>query len=205
MKTAGKSRTQEAGVDFGTYHHSTPEESAAVRARAEEVFSGILPSLFPANAQIRILDAGCGLGFLMHVAAKCFPNASITGVDLFKHGSVSDLSIEKAVTNMKILGISSRTTFLKHDLMRPLSPEEKYDLVVSHVVFHNMGKKRFNAYETVLSALRPAGFFVLGDLFPKSNEDLKYFSSRAALIQELREGNFGPWAYGIKVLRKNLG
>jgi len=160
MTPAETSPTKEARADFGTYHHSTPEESKALRTQAEEVFSRAMLSHFPADAHLRVLDAGCELGFLMYVAAKCFPNASITGVDLFKHSSVSDLSMEKAAKNMEALGISSRTSFLKHDLTKPLPSDPKYDLVVSNVVFHNMGKKRVNAYDNVFNALRPAGFFV---------------------------------------------
>lgn len=193
----------EADVDFGTYHHSTPDESKAVRARAEEVFSKLLGPLYPADAHLQILDAGCGLGFLMYVAAKCFPNASITGIDVFKHKSVSNLSIKNAERNMELLGIDSRTSFLKHDLTKPLSGEVQYDLVVSNVVFHNMGKSRFNAYETVFHVLKPGGFFVLGDLFPKGKEDLEYFRAHLRLIDESNEGNAGRWVYGVKVLRKS--
>src|SRR3954451_13846069 len=114
-----------SSVDFGTYHHSTPEESRKLRERAEEVFSRLMLSVFAPADRLRVLDAGCGLGFLMYVAAKCLPNASITGIDLFKHGSISDLSIEKAVKNMRTLGISSRTAFLKHDLTKPLPSDAK--------------------------------------------------------------------------------
>jgi cyclopropane fatty-acyl-phospholipid synthase-like methyltransferase len=203
VKPAKTTPINDAQADFGTYHHSTPEESKALRTEAEEVFSRILLSLFPTDGHLRVLDAGCGLGFLMYVAAKCFPNASITGVDLFKHGSISDLSMQKAAKNMRTLGISSRTSFLKHDLTKPLTSDVKYDLVVSNVVFHNMGKKRLNAYDNIFNALRPAGYFVLGDLFPINKDDNEYLCARSTLIQELDEGRAGPWAYRIKVLRKN--
>jgi len=47
-------------VDFGTYHHSTPEESNNIRER--------------------ILDAGCGLGFLTYVAARCSRKLALPGL-----------------------------------------------------------------------------------------------------------------------------
>jgi hypothetical protein len=62
---------------------------------------------------------------------------------------------------MKSLGIDSRTSFLKHDLTKPLKPDVQYDLAVSNLVFHNMEKKRFKAYETVFDALKPKGYFVI--------------------------------------------
>jgi len=69
-------------IDFGTYHHSTPEESKRISESLEKAFSKLLRPLYSSGAILRILDAGCGLGFLTYVAAKCFPKASITGVDL---------------------------------------------------------------------------------------------------------------------------
>jgi len=103
---------------------------------------------------------------------------------------------------MRSLGIDSRTSFLKHDLTKPLESDAQYDLAVSNLVFHNLGKKRFKAYGTVFDALKPRGFFVIGDLFPHGKADMDYFRDRATLINELDEGGSGPWAYKIKVWRK---
>jgi cyclopropane fatty-acyl-phospholipid synthase-like methyltransferase len=190
-------------IDFGTYHHSTPNESNDIRERAEKVFSKILRSLYPSGAPLRILDAGCGLGFLMYLAAKCFPKARITGVDVFRHGSISEISMDNAASNMRSLGIDFRTSFLKHDLTKPMESDAQYDLAISNLVFHNMGKKRFKGYETVFDALKPRGFFVIGDLFPRDKADMDYFRKRSTLIKELDESGSGPWAYKIKVLRKH--
>ena len=78
----------------------------------------------------------------------------------------------------------------------------RYDLAVSNLVFHNMGKKRFKAYETVFDALKPGGFFVIGDLFPRDKADMDYFRQRSTRIKELDESGAGRWKYKIKVLRK---
>jgi len=177
-------------VDFGTYHHSTPDESKQIRECAEKAFTKLLRSLYPSRAALRILDAGCGLGFLTYVAAKCFPKASIMGVDLFSHSSVSELSVDRAAKNMKSLGIDSRTSFLKHNLTKPLKSDVQYDLAVSNLVFHNMGKQRFKAYETVFDALKPKGYFVIGDLFPHGKADMDYFRERSTLINELDQVRF---------------
>lgn len=61
--------------------------------------SGRICGQYSAHAGIR----RGGLGFLTYVAAKCFPKARITGVDLFSHGSISGISMEKAGDNMKSL------------------------------------------------------------------------------------------------------
>ena len=195
-------RIKHAHVDFGTYHHSTPEESNEIRERAEKAFSKLLRSLYPSGTPLRILDAGCGLGFLTYVAAKCFPKAHITGVDVFRHGSISGISMDKAANNLRSLGIDSRTSFLKHDLTKPMESHVHYDLAVSNLVFHNMGGKRFKAYGTVFDALKPRGFFVIGDLFPHGKADMDYFREHSTLINELVESSSGPRAYKIRILRK---
>ena len=68
-------------VDFGTYHHSKPDESREMRERVAGAFSAVLLTLYEPHSEIRILDAGCGLGFLSYVAAKTFPESVITGID----------------------------------------------------------------------------------------------------------------------------
>ena len=71
---------------------------------------------------------------------KVFPKARITGVDVFRHSSVSELSMDKAMQNMKPLGIDSRTSFLKHDLTKPLKSDVQYDLAVSNPVSTTWGR-----------------------------------------------------------------
>jgi cyclopropane fatty-acyl-phospholipid synthase-like methyltransferase len=189
-------------VDFGTYHHTTPEESERLRDYAAKAFAKLLQPLYPSGAALRILDAGCGLGFLMHVAAGCFPKASITGVDLFEHGSVSELSVDRAVKNMKALEIDSRTSFQKHDLTKPIKSNTPYDLALSNLVFHNMGKRRFEAYGTVFDVLKPKGYFVIADLFAYGKGDIAYFGERSTLVADQDASETGHRDYKIKVLQK---
>jgi cyclopropane fatty-acyl-phospholipid synthase-like methyltransferase len=189
-------------VDFGTYHHTTTEESKKIREYAELAFSKFLRSLYSADASIKVLDAGCGLGFLTYVVAKLFPNARVTGIDVFNHGSMSELSIEKAMKNMRALGVDSRIAFFQHDLTKPLR-SHPYDVAVSNLVFHNIGKKRFEAYGTVLDVLKPKGYFVIGDLFPRGKADLDFLQKRSKLTDELHEGSHGRWDYKIRVMRKS--
>jgi predicted methyltransferase len=104
------------------------------------------------------------------------------------------------------LGIDSRTSLVKHDLTTPIKSDVEYDLAVSNLVFHNMGKKRFEAYGTVFDALKPGGYFVIGDLFPHHGKaDMDYFRDRATLTDELDQGGSGRRHYQIKVLRTMNG
>jgi len=48
-------------------------------------------------------------------------------------------------------------------LTKPMESDVRFDLALSDLVFHNMGKKRFKAYGAVFDALKPRGYFVIGD------------------------------------------
>src|ERR671931_2837586 len=74
---------------FGTYHHSTSAASKKTRAVVKAMFRDAFASLpFRIDDELRILDVGCGLGFLSCVSAEFHRNAQITGIDSFKHASL---------------------------------------------------------------------------------------------------------------------
>ncbi len=189
-------------VDFGTYHHTTPEESRETRKKVEDAFTSIFASLYPPDSVLEILDAGCGLGFLSYVAARHFKHSKVTGIDIFDHESLSEASIGRARENMKSLGLNQSVTFVEHDLTKPTKPEGRYDLIISSLVFHNLGKKRFGAYENVFSALKRGGYFVIGDLFPNEGADIRHLTLHSTVVREIEGEGSGRWKYKIKVLRK---
>ena len=199
-----------ANVDFGTYHHSTPEQSRELREWVEKEFRSVFQKLYHPDASLNILDAGSGLGFLSYVTATYYWQSKVMGIDLFGHNSLSVASIERAQENMKALGLESRVTFLKHDLAVSLGSASAYDLAVSNLVFHNLGMRRFKAYDTVYDALKPGGFFVLGDLFTNDRSDTEYLTTRGEQLMEssnVDSESGGPEneplrKYRIKILRK---
>jgi cyclopropane fatty-acyl-phospholipid synthase-like methyltransferase len=130
---------------FGTYHDSTSVASKKIRTVVKAMFTDAFASLpLGREDDLRILDVGCGLGFLSCVSAEFYRNARITGVDTFEHASLKRSSLEKAKENARILGFSERIDF-KCDVFR-FKPTEKFDIILSNLVFHNFGKMRFKAY-----------------------------------------------------------
>jgi 2-polyprenyl-3-methyl-5-hydroxy-6-metoxy-1,4-benzoquinol methylase len=74
--------------DFGIYHHSTSVASKKTRTIVKAMFTDAFASLpLGRDDESRILDVGCGLGFLSCVCAE-FYNARITGIDTFEHVSL---------------------------------------------------------------------------------------------------------------------
>jgi 2-polyprenyl-3-methyl-5-hydroxy-6-metoxy-1,4-benzoquinol methylase len=89
--------------DFGTYHHSTSVASKKVRVAVKTIFADAFDSLpLWRDDDLRILDVGCGLGFLSCVSAEFYRNARITGIDTFKHASLKRSSLEGARENVPL-------------------------------------------------------------------------------------------------------
>lgn len=80
---------------------------------------------FKLNNNSKILDLGCGKGFLLFEIKKILPNIIISGLDISRHGiKCSPKSIKK---NLRV-----------YDARRPLPFKDKYfDLAISFGLFHN--------------------------------------------------------------------
>jgi 2-polyprenyl-3-methyl-5-hydroxy-6-metoxy-1,4-benzoquinol methylase len=150
--------------DFGTYHHSTSVASKKVRTVVKTIFTDAFASLpFGKDDELEILDVGCGLGFLSSVSAEFYRNARITGVDTFKHASLKRSSLEGAKENARTLGLLDRIDFKKGDVFG-FKPTEKFDIILSNLVFHNFGKMRFKAYSLLSSWTQAGSFVMMGDV-----------------------------------------
>lgn len=153
-------------VDFGVYHHSTREESELLRKIVRELFINAFSRIgISKYDEIRVLDVGCGLGFLSYVVAEYFPRARVLGIDTFEDSSLQGSSLEKAKENMRKLGIDDRVTFKSLSIFDITPDLGRFDLVVSNLVFHNLGERRFEAYEKISTVMDNNSFFINGDLF----------------------------------------
>jgi 16S rRNA G1207 methylase RsmC len=184
-------------IDFGVYHHSTPEESNAFRERLERVLMPLLKSAFDREARINALDVGCGLGLLSWLMARTFPQGKVTCMDTFKGDSLSDVSVERAILNFRALG-KDRVTVIQHDLRELI--DGSYDLIASNLFFHNLGKERFKVYENVIFALKQGGYFVISDMFSEE-EDMKTLKKQLDLIVT-RTLFDDDWRFRVMILKK---
>lgn len=189
-------------LNFGTYHHSTQEESDHIRSMVEKKVNSIFSKLYSISSELQILDAGCGLGFMSYLAATYYPQSFITGYDVFNDESLKDSSMEKAIQNVRSLGLENRIEIKKHDLTQSFESGVAFDLAVSNLVFHNMGKNRFTAYENIFNAMKRGGYFVLGDLFPENSADMNFLRERSKVILEQPVTGDGEWDLQLKVFQK---
>ena len=198
-----KRREKTKEPDFRTYHHSTSVASEKVRTVVKAMFTDAFSSL-PLRARdddLRILDVGCGLGFLSCVSAEFYKNARITGVDTFKHASLKRSSLDKAKENARILGFSERIDFKKCDVFR-FKPAEKFDIILSNLVFHNFGKMRFNAYSLLSSWTQAGSFVIMGDLFFSPKTDIAQLTNTFRILRQIKPKN-GFRDYALLVMSRD--
>jgi ribosomal protein L11 methylase PrmA len=190
---------------FGTYHHSTSAASKKVRAVVKAMFTDAFASLpfGRYDDELRILDLGCGLGFLSCISAEFYKNARITGIDTFEHASLKRSSLERAKENARILGFSDRIDFKKGNVFR-FTPAEKFDIIVSNLVFHNFGKMRFKAYSRLSSWVHSRSFIVMGDLFFSPRTDIAQLAKAFRIIREIKPKS-GFEHYALLVMSKDSG
>jgi trans-aconitate methyltransferase len=204
LKISGR-RKKTKQPDFGTYHHSTSAGSKNIRAVVKDIFTDAFTSLpFGRNEELNILDVGCGLGFLSCVSAEFYKNAQITGIDTFEHASLKRSSLKKAKDNARILGFLHRIDFKMGDVFR-FTPDEKFDIFVSNLVFHNFGKRRFEAYSRLSSWAQAGSFVVMGDLFFSPKTDTTHLAMRFNIPKKIKPESRGFGQYALLVMSNDSG
>jgi cyclopropane fatty-acyl-phospholipid synthase-like methyltransferase len=196
-------KTPQRDPDFGTYHHSTPAASEKIRAAAKTMFTDAFASLpLGRDDGLKILDVGCGLGFLSCLSAEFYRNARIKGIDTFRHGSFEGPSLEKAEENARILGFSDRIDFEEGDVFG-FAPTERFDLIVSNLVFHNFGRRRFEAYSRLSSWAQGGSYVVMGEFFFSPKTDLARLSKMFRIVRKIKPKS-GFREYTLVVMTENL-
>ena len=156
---------------------------------------------FGKEDNLRILDVGCGLGFLSCVSADFYNNAQITGIDTFEHASLKRSSLKRAKENARILGFLDRIDFKRGDVFS-FTPAEKFDIIISNLVFHNFGKMRFEAYSRLSSWAQAGSFVVMGELFFSPKTDIAHLTKAFRILREIRPKRRGFGQYALLVMSK---
>ena len=149
---------------------------------------------------MKILDVGCGLGFLSCVTAEFYRKARVTGIDTFEHRSLKGSSLERARENARVLGFSDRIEFERGDVFT-FTPNESFDIFISNLVYHNLGRRRFEAYSRLSSWAQAGSFVLMGELFFSPKADLTRLSKQFRILKEIKPKT-GVRAYTLLVMSK---
>jgi 2-polyprenyl-3-methyl-5-hydroxy-6-metoxy-1,4-benzoquinol methylase len=110
------------------------------------------------HAGIKVLDARCGSGKIMHALAKRFPKSHFTGMDLSAEaiGFAKSEAAEKGLNN---------TEFLVRDLSNfdEMAPSGQFDVVMTFDAIHDQGQP-LRVLRGIYKALKPDGLYLMQDV-----------------------------------------
>jgi tRNA (cmo5U34)-methyltransferase len=158
---------------------------------------------FDPGAGIRVLDVGCGYGFLTRSVLEAFPNARVVLHDY------SEPMLEEAERQLSVF--PDAVAFARGDLMTPDWVESvpgEFDAVVSSIAIHNVRfPERIRAiYGEIFQLVAPGGCFLNLDRI-ESPGGLISAAERHAQLMVRRQERFaemGRW-YGLAEVEAELG
>lgn len=115
----------------------------------------------------RVLDVGCGNGFLIIEAAKRLTTGTATGIDLWK-AEAGEQSAEIASRNAYLEGVADRVQIRNADARHMPFGDRTFDVIVSSLMLHHAGGStdRNAVLGEMLRVLKPAGTILLYDALP---------------------------------------
>jgi len=151
----------------GAFWHSSSSTAYPSNLRAlEKNLLGLLRAEWDGNGEV--LDIGTGSGRLAVPIAREFPQAHVTGVDIWGSWHVFGLTRERAESNAAIEQVSDRCTFRYGNALGLPFDDGQFSLVVSAFTFHAIGvPDRTVLVAEALRVLAPGGTLLLCDLFPR--------------------------------------
>lgn len=146
----------------------------------------------PREAEVQIVDLGCGPGSLAFRALEHYPNARILAVDFDR----VLLTIGRRLAETTI----DRIRFERADFRRPewwAPHKETFDLAVSATTFHWLSRESLTAtYRNVYRALKPGGCLMNSDHFAADDPDRRVrYQERLEAKREIafRETKADDW------------
>jgi SAM-dependent methyltransferase len=152
---------------LGGFWHSSSSSAYPANLRAlEENLLDLLREDWDGVGEA--LDIGTGSGRLAVPIAREFPQARLTGVDIWQSWALYGLTKERAESNAAIAGVSERCTFCHGSALELPFSDGRFSLVVSAFTFHAIEvPDRTVLFAEAVRVLAPGGMLVVLDLFPR--------------------------------------
>ena len=149
----------------------------------------------------RVLDAGCGRGAVMTMAAQLVPDGTVVGVDLWTDDQ-SGNGPAAARQNIRREGVVRQCQLTTGNLLALPFADASFDLVLSSLAIHNIdqarvtSQRRLHALDEVARVLKPGGRLVIADLMWTSAYARRLRELGMADVQQRKLGWriwYGPW------------
>jgi tRNA (cmo5U34)-methyltransferase len=122
----------------------------------EEFYSSIAAAVPETDAELSILDIGCGTGLELAAVFHRAPNALITGVDL--SGEMLNILRDKYTDYL------NQITLIQESYVTFSYEEALYDFVISAITAHHLlPANKQVLYRKIMKALKPGGKYIEGD------------------------------------------
>ncbi|MFP3866646.1 MAG: malonyl-ACP O-methyltransferase BioC [Desulfobacteraceae bacterium] len=159
------------GRNFGRQASRYDQYAQVQRYMAEQLVEYLQVMQRP---RYRILEIGCGTGYLTHLLRRAFPEAHLTAVDL---------SAAAVQACRRHLGDDPRIDWLVGDGEQPF--RGRFDLITSNSVFqwYNQPAQSCRSYQ---EHLNPGGWLMFSSLGPETFQELAISLDQAA--QQLSSG-----------------
>jgi len=105
----------------------------------------------------KLVDVGCGPGYLIAVIAKSLPHLDIIGVD------IAEEMLQAATDNLSSSGLRERVKFQRGDVRELPFEDNAVDFVVSSLSLHHWSEPE-PALQEIRRVLKPGGQFLIFDL-----------------------------------------
>lgn len=119
----------------------------------------------------KVLDVGCGNGFLIIEAAKHLTTGKAIGIDIWQ-SHAGQQSGEAGWHNAKIEGVTDRVDFQTVDARTMPFENESFDVIVSSLALHHM-EGLDQALQEMIRVLKPGGRILIYDMLPFINRAAK--------------------------------
>jgi SAM-dependent methyltransferase len=113
----------------------------------------------------RVLDVGCGNGFLVNELAKRLTDGRAVGIDLWKTNA-GHQAADVARHNAKLEGVADRVDIRNVDARSMPFDDQMFDVIVCSLMLHHAGvdDDRNRVLDEMLRVLRPGGTLLLYDV-----------------------------------------
>jgi arsenite methyltransferase len=131
-----------------------------------------------------VLDIGSGTGLLMNGAAKFLTIGKAIGIDIWRAEDLSDNTLEVALKNAEIEGVSDKIEIKTEDARSLSFADNSFDVVVSMFCIHNIDdkKEQEKACFEIARVLKSGGTALIGDYIP-THDYARYFEKAGLKVK----------------------
>ncbi|MBI2263950.1 MAG: class I SAM-dependent methyltransferase [Armatimonadetes bacterium] len=165
---------QRCGFDWGNPDYVTYLDIS--RRQIERHYQEFIPlflDFIGMQRKSKILDAGCGLGFIGRLLERYFPDGTIYGVDIEKELIVRARKLNKE--------LGSRVKLEVQDVNHLRFPKNSFDLVICQSLLINLPNPK-DALKQMIQVTRPGGRVVVVEPF---DEQIHYYPQFSKEINNL--------------------